>query len=196
MSLTQRTDHVTLGQGRLLEVLQRPNMKALLGVYLTQIQELENVLFGVFVDFVIDDATGEQLDLIGRIVGQSRNGRVDDVYRTWLKARILVNRSSGTLPELIAIVRLLVGTEASGFHVLPVYPKAIVVTIDGLLTVTEPAQLHAILLDARAGSERLDLVTDSSDGDPFAFLGYAGGDGFGDADDATAGGTLTSVLSP
>lgn len=64
----------------------------------------------------IDDSSGAQLDLIGRIIGQPRIGSDDATYRIYLKARVLANKSCGTSEDIYGILRALYG-ESSGFLV-------------------------------------------------------------------------------
>ena len=56
---------------------------------------------------VVGVAVGAQLDVLGRIVGEARLGDPDANYRLRIKAGILLNVSSGTPEELLAIFRLL-----------------------------------------------------------------------------------------
>lgn len=78
-----------------------------------RVGECESVAWDVYSVMDPDVATGVHLDKLGRFVGQLRQGRTDAQYRIAIKARIAVNRSSGTLPELINILRLLVGEAAT-----------------------------------------------------------------------------------
>lgn len=73
---------------------------------------LETAAFDILELLDPDAASGVHLDRLGKLVGQEREGRNDANYRIAIKARIAVNRSSGTLPELLNIVRILVGDDA------------------------------------------------------------------------------------
>lgn len=80
-----------------------------IGLLARQFQDLEDsgqTLFGVY---DIDNSSGVQLDAIGLIVGQARNGLDDATYRLYLKARIVANRSTGSPEEIYAVFRALLG---------------------------------------------------------------------------------------
>jgi len=74
------------------------NFQKLIAALCSELQDLKNEINNVYKLRSINLAFGEQLDGIGEIVGESRNGRDDDDYRESLYFRILVNASKG-LPE-------------------------------------------------------------------------------------------------
>lgn len=84
------------------------NSEKWLATYIQQIQELEQFFFQLINDRTLDTAVGAQLNGIGSIVGENRNGRGDTDYRRAVRAKILINKSSGTLEQLVAIVRTLI----------------------------------------------------------------------------------------
>jgi hypothetical protein len=55
----------------------------------------------------LGNATGHALELLGRLVGQRRNGVNDDEFRNAIRIKIAVNNSRGTAEDLTNIVRLL-----------------------------------------------------------------------------------------
>lgn len=57
----------------------------------------------------IDDAYDSSLDIIGSIVGQSRNNMSDEDFRSWINVRILLNKNTGTAEEIFAILSILFG---------------------------------------------------------------------------------------
>lgn len=147
MSLVQKTT-ITIEFLRKLigQFLEKPNIAAVLSAFLDQVQDLENASFEVIENTTLANSEGAQLDGIGKIVGEERQGRSDADYQKALSARILVNISSGTIPELIAIVQAMVGllitimvTEAS--------PAAFDLTIDD--SISEGAQTGAFVIEAK-----------------------------------------------
>jgi hypothetical protein len=74
-----------------------------------QVQDLENAFIQILADTNIDQSFGAQLDGWGRLVDLARNGMDDPTYTLYLKAKILVNRSTGTLQEIIAVLDILLG---------------------------------------------------------------------------------------
>lgn len=110
---TQITDHEGEAEARLpFQFKDKPKFLALLSVLTTPFQSLEDALWSLFV-VTIDDAVGDALDKIGKIVGQPRTSLVDDTYRRYIKARIATNRSKGTIHDLIVIARLILDAETS-----------------------------------------------------------------------------------
>lgn len=59
------------------------------------------------------NAFGAQLDVLGSIVGEAREGDLDDEYRPRISAKILLNNSSGAAEELYAIFALIKPATAS-----------------------------------------------------------------------------------
>jgi hypothetical protein len=85
---------------------------AVLAVIVDQIQDIENGLFSVdegrmYFDGVTFPAEGAQLDGLGDLLGIERNGLTDEVYRLFITAKIAEDNSSGTVEELLFLVRLL-----------------------------------------------------------------------------------------
>lgn len=95
------------GLSRLLEQYKgKPAFEALLKIYLDSIQEFEDAVFAVRLSMMLDSAVGEQLDFLGAFVGETRNGKDDDVYRVWIRVRIRLNRSFGEARDIIECLRL------------------------------------------------------------------------------------------
>lgn len=63
---------------------------------------------------MIANSIGAQLDVIGRIVGQPRAGVDDITYRLYLRARVLANKSSGTVSDLYAVFAALYSLTGTG----------------------------------------------------------------------------------
>jgi hypothetical protein len=75
-------------------------------------QRIENTIVLLLTLRGINTASGAQLDRIGRIVKEPRNGETDDeVYRRRIRARISQKRSRGTVENLITVAVLLVFDE-------------------------------------------------------------------------------------
>ena len=107
-TLAELTSHCESALSLLIGQYQdSPKLQALICGYADRVQALELGLVGVYErGLSIDRASGDALDLIGRILREARDGRADIPYRRALAVRILVNRSQGRLEDLIAIVRL------------------------------------------------------------------------------------------
>lgn len=108
--------HVEAGLARLIERWRadsHPNLAALLTSFLAPVQEFENHAWFVIYGRMLEYAEGEQLNILGRIVGQPRNGVSDDVYRARISVRVRINRSFGKALDIIEMLQLLTD---SAFH--------------------------------------------------------------------------------
>lgn len=104
MAIEQITDHADQAKARLSQqFIGKTKVEALVDALLAPIQDLETALWDLLTKRQLDTAEGQQLDDIGEIVGEQRNGRIDTDYRRFISARIAVNRSRGTIPELLSI---------------------------------------------------------------------------------------------
>jgi hypothetical protein len=70
-------------------------------------QAFETVLWQVLDGFNLDTCVGVQLDTLGAIVKEKRNGRGDANYRNMIKIRIKVLRSRGRAVDVLEVARLL-----------------------------------------------------------------------------------------
>ncbi len=82
------------------------NMEKMVDISSQQIQELETASLQVLIDTRLANAEGDQLDVLGVIVGRERGSSDDDQYRDLIAAQILINLSSGTIPQIVAILEL------------------------------------------------------------------------------------------
>lgn len=92
---------VDKGVNRMVWELQTgENHVKFLTLFLKQIQEVEDTFFQILDAGNIDLAEGIQLDLIGYILGVTRDGMGDDSYRDFLKFQVLVNTADGTYESI------------------------------------------------------------------------------------------------
>lgn len=189
----------------LSQYLESPLLLSWLGAYLDRCAAIDATIVDAYERLLdVERAEGVWLDNLGRIVGEARRGRGDYEYRRGLRVRVLVNRSSGTAPELAKIARLHEEIDADPLAFVRVRragPGSVVVTIDG-----DPAGLpawpHGYLSDAIAAGVRLQTVTiplATTRATAFRLCGVADAESksaIGLADAAlTLGGALASVLS-
>lgn len=154
MSIVQKTDYETAGVDLLIGDLRKPKIEALLRSWLSELQLIENALWQLYVDRRLATAVGRSLAILGAIVGQKNYGWTDDVYRTWIGARIIALRSSGTPEELIAIV-LAVTPVGTRVQIQSRYPAALTVHAVGVVDADTGSALGEILQVARSGGVRL-----------------------------------------
>jgi hypothetical protein len=119
-----------------------PVFCAIRDIVCDEIQEIENRCWDVLASKDIDRAFGQSIDLLGRIVGEARDGREDPSYRARVKARERINRSQGTTNDVLAMLTLL---DAASFKITGTPPAAFVTTMSaapsGAATGTEMASL-------------------------------------------------------
>jgi len=117
MSIIKITDHTTEALNRLIQQYKnKPNIENFLKVYLEQVQELETMFCELLEDTNIFTAIGEQLDGLGEILGQPRNGLSDAVYRIRLFVKIGKNISEGEINRVASVFRIL--TQSAYVHLI------------------------------------------------------------------------------
>lgn len=186
------------GRSRLLHQFKgKPRLEALLGVCLGPLQEVEIAAWQLLVERTIDTAIGHALRILAHQVGlRGYDSRADAPLRRLVRAWILVQRSSGTSEDLIAVVRAFAASTA--IELRPYYPAAIVVRLRDLIDGLEGWLLGWLLRLAAAAGVRLtfEFVTQDIDA-TFRFATSLTDDeaseavGFAD-DDETMGGAFAA----
>lgn len=104
--MLERTNVVEKGVERLVWALQeKPNVTKMLEVFLQEIQEIEDLLLSILEVKDINTAKGVQLDNIGYILGQYREGRGDEEFREALLQQININTANGTYQTIYDIIK-------------------------------------------------------------------------------------------
>lgn len=164
--LAKKTTITAEALANLIEVLKgKPNLSVLASAFLDQLQDVENASFELIDERTIDASVGIQLDRLGQIIGLARGGLSDDDYRSRLKAQIKINRSSGTVEELLEILALL---ETQTLELTQSPPAGFTITV--IQPTADPDLLALIIRDAKAGGVGGDLhITLSPDSEVFRF---------------------------
>lgn len=185
-------------------------LKGLIEVNADQWQLIDDALWQLaterylYSDAEINDVTvnyvavGEQLDVLGRILGLTRQNMADDDYRAALKAQVKVLHSSGTAEELIGVFHCV---EPDATITITDYPPAcFTLTLSDPITVPESAVYLKFIRRARAAGVRGILcwqhVEDSNSlilSDAAAYPETSATTGLGDATDETLGGYLSGA---
>lgn len=153
----------------------KATMVDLVRALVAPIQSIEDVFFALRTLPSIDDSEGVNLDAIGRIVGQDRANLDDATYRVWLKARQQVNRSSGTVPELLAIARAVVPAGVE-LEAIPGFPAGFVIRANA--EAIGPVDAIAGLLRAASAAGVL-VILEYSRHAPAETFRFGSGPGFG-----------------
>lgn len=178
-------DRITDHAGRALELLPeqfrgKDRLEGMLNALSAEVQSAEDALYELIDQRALANAEGAQLDGIGEIVGEPRNGRPDSAYRIAIRRQIQINVSSGEPEVAIGLAAIL--TESDDVELIEYHPGAVVIRVSGPEL---PERLHqAVDLVVPAGVE-VQLV--SAEGDPaFGFDGGTDIGGFGAATNWTA----------
>lgn len=182
-------DHVTAALALLPQQFKgKAKLTGLLTALVQQTQYVEDAFYDLWLGRMVDTATGDALKRIGKIVGQVFAGEEEELYRRHVRARIAVNRSNGTIPDLIKVARLIIGDDATvEIRAKPYYPAAITIEIfDYPVDDDLAALLLSFLQDAASAGVR--LIVESSGVAAAASFSFANGPGLGWGDGAWARG--------
>jgi hypothetical protein len=150
MSLTQITDHVARGKALNIEWFKgKPNWEGLLEVFLEELQEVEDVLWALLTDRWIDTATDAQLDQVGAILEEPRNGNDDDTYRTLIRVKALLLTSKGEPERIMQIVKL--ATDSTLVHTVDEWPAGFRIWFNGTPAPLYDEKLKRLVARARLG---------------------------------------------
>lgn len=174
--LSYDRDHASEGVGLMLEQFRSSEaFKAFIAIAMYQIQDLEGAAWQLLTERNVEYATGAQMDGLGQVVGETRNGRTDDEYRVALRTRIAVNRSSGRAEELLNILDLLFGDTLDVWLREGTNASLSMDLRNPAVAPNTPAALIRFLRAAKAGGVRLDLVyTEVAHAETFAWGDYEG----------------------
>lgn len=172
MSLPTIKDQVTDGLSRLISFwADKPIVQGLLQSYLDNLQLVEDTYFQLLNDRGVYTSVGEQLDVLGLIVGELRAGREDPCYRQAILTRISLNNSDGTPEVILGLLTAITLTPQP--HIWEHYPANIHAFVDrnatndaaATLDEISPAGVSSRLMFDRLGNSfrGADVVGDSFD---------------------------------
>lgn len=193
------SDHYERAVGRLSAQLRDiPEVLALIRAKCRQTQDLEDAIAGLLAVLGVDNAPLPLLKLYAKVVGLIPGSRAVDSLRHILKATVKLNRSSGTVPELIDIVSLLLPDTAT-VSVAEGIAEIAVRLADCIPDADTLADISSIVRRAKVGGVRafLEWAT-ATDSGTFILSDSTGltatlGLGLGDSTDASIGGALAGA---
>lgn len=110
ISFNAVTLHTPKALGRLIEYWKnKSTLRLWQSAYTDEIQLLENAIWDLYTAYLLDYAGTAQLDTIGKIVGERRNGLSNAAYRIRIRVRILINNSFGRAPQIKTIIKRITG---------------------------------------------------------------------------------------
>lgn len=188
----------------LSEYLESPLLLDLVRSYRNAVASRDATAVSVYEDVLdVGRAVGVWLDLLGRVVGEPRDGRDDIDYRRGIRVRVLVNRANGRVAELAKIARLHESADddpAAQIRIREPGRARAIVYIDATPS-TPLRRVNSYLQGAKAGGvalQAVQVVTPFERTDAFRLVtvDLAGTrDVYGLADTAlTLGGALAHVL--
>lgn len=165
--LTHTTDHAARAFARLLEQLKTVDgWQKFLAVFTTQVQALEDAFWDLNTLQLLN-GVGYQLDVLGKILAEPRQGFGDADYLERLKAKIVVLRSSGAAPDLIRIYKLLLPDNVIKFTLLS---RAAFILDIGTINIDFGGIYQRFLHDAKSAGIDAQLVfSGASDDATFTF---------------------------
>jgi hypothetical protein len=150
MSIEAKSTYIADSIALLVEQFKdSPNLISLLTSFVAQLQELDTVVLELYTDRWLESAIGAQLDIIGAIVGEERQGKSDDDYRDAIKVRIGINLGNGTAEDVIEVVRSFF--DDMTVQIVDYYPASFVVRlIDPIDPLTiDTTKLRAYIQDVK-----------------------------------------------
>lgn len=198
MSFTREREHVEKALARVVEQFKTsPRLNALLSLFAERDQLVDDQFWELYTERWVDTATGVQLDALGGIVGQEREGRDDATFRLWISARVVANRSNGHPDDTLRILELI--SAGADYSLEETPPAAYLVNTSDLSI--DPQSIFNLLTLAKPAGVRMNLTYNPDADLAFTFSDIpdettAGDDdkGFGDTSDPLVGGQLSGIL--
>ncbi len=165
MGISRTTDHGDQAVDLLLEQYKnKPRLEALLRAYVSEVQAFEDAAWDVLILRLIDNASAEQLNVIGRIVGESRGNHIDALYRLFIAVRIRINRSQGHASDVLEVLFMLTeGSPAEARRFYEVWPANMLIEFTYPLDLPDPQEVFDRLFDTKAGGVGLIMITPTQD---------------------------------
>lgn len=172
------TPHIQKALALLIEQYKGlPNIEAFLVAFATETQAVLDAANQLKSLTSIDDSQGVNLDNIGVRLGESRQSFDDVVYRLHLKARILLNRSSGTIEDILGLFEALLGNTVT-LLLQEYFPAGLWLTLQG--AATDPTLAPYLVNFLRAGKVGgVRPILQWSENPPSQTFAFAGAPGIG-----------------
>ncbi len=176
----------------------QPNMSAIMASYGQQFQEVEDMFIQLYLLRALSTAEGEQLDQLGKIIGEPRGDRDDDNYRAALYGRIALNRSHARIEDVLFAMTSIY--ESGSYELREIDDAAFMLRLkDGIPATLDPETFNDALQRIKGGGIGAYFhYSDDDDSDTFT---WADGDveqtdvnqGWGN-DAETVGGSWTDIV--
>lgn len=147
--------------------------------------------------FVVGTTVGTNLDNLGRLVGELRQGKKDGDYRAAIRNRIVSNTSLATLEALLTIIKDSFDyTGVSPITVVENYPGSITFSGTGMRWATADSALKAfnLLTRAKPAGVRLEFIYEVGTAPFFVFDTGTGGGFDNDTGTEPTAGKFVGIL--
>lgn len=138
----------------------KPKIQLWVDMVARQFQDLEDVLQSLLTLVSIDDSAGDQLDGLGRFLGQPRAGVDDATYRIYLKARIVARKSRGRPEDIYRVFAALF--PGSTFFLRSGGVKSFFIRVNVAITRAQAVAASTFLVQAKESGARADLIWQES----------------------------------
>jgi hypothetical protein len=140
------SDHVAAMQANIITQFKgQPNLAAFVNAVGAQLNDVEEFFTQILNNLCLENAVGVQLDGLGAALNQGRNGLGDSDYRTLLQARIVSQQATGTIEDMLVILKTL--ANCTYVSVQESFPAKMVLTA---IQPTQPNLTNADILTAVA----------------------------------------------
>ena len=159
MSYSLKSTHVQEAIDNLIDAFSdKPLFTGLLSSYVQQIQDLEDAFSEILTETTTTTSTGAQLDALGSIVGELREGRNDLQYSTAINAQILLLQAEGTPEDIIALTVAIAGSVTVVIE--ENFPASFAVTIDDPVdpTVVDVLNMGALIASGKPAGVGMSLI--------------------------------------
>lgn len=177
--------------------MTRTKTEHLVAAFAAPFQLLEDAQQQLLVNRTVDSAIGVQLTTVGKLVGQPRQGVTDDdIFRRYVRARIAVNKSDGTIEDILTVSDLVVYDDNAIYIFDNRGIASFNLRVTGIfIDYSLAALLISFLKEAASAGVRVVVEFDNVDAaDTFAFAGDGPGKGWDDTVTPTAGGQWANAV--
>lgn len=131
----------------------KPSFEGWLDAVAVYVNELDAVLVDLALERTIETAVGEQLEQLGGLVGIERGASDDDDLRLRIRVEILINRSEGTIENVLGVIIAALGDDAV-LELEEYAPAAFVVQHHGAMTQVIADRIASFIERTRGGGIR------------------------------------------
>lgn len=172
-------DHTAIALGRLPEQFKAlTNIQLVISALCTAgVQPIESCLRQLLTQRSLDTAVGAQLDSIGLVVGQSRDGHDDETYRRFLRATISAHRSKGTIEDLIRVIDLVIFDDAAHYAIVPQTIATVVIRVEDIAIAADLANVAFVFM-ARTAATGMRVMLEYGISAPEFWFRFNSGPGF------------------